>query len=107
MDIVDRIFELVDEQYPEQRNFASRIGVVPSVVSAWRSRKSASYNKRLPEIAAALGTTPEYLLTGQESPTPPAADPAMAELVSAFERLTPEQRAKVIGYMEGLISQKS
>lgn len=104
MDIVDRIFELADRQYPEQRDFASRIGVVPSVVSAWKSRKSASYNKRLPEIADLLGTTPEYLLTGQGSD--PAPDPELSEFMSKFGNLTPEQRAKVIGYMEGLISQR-
>lgn len=105
MDIVDRIFELVDKQYPEQRDFASRIGVVPSVVSAWRSRKSASYNKRLPEIASILGTTPEYLLTGQAAD--PAPDPDLSEMMSKFGSLTPEQKAKVIGYMEGLIAQRS
>jgi len=105
MDVVDRIFDLADKQYPEQREFASRIGVVPSVVSAWRSRKSASYNKRLTEIADILGTTPEYLLTGQG--TAPAPDPEMSEMMSKFGHLTPEQKAKVIGYMEGLIAQRS
>lgn len=104
MDIVDRIFQLADKQYPEQRDFASRIGVVPSVVSAWRSRKSASYNKRLPEIADLLGTTPEYLLTGQG--TDPVSDPELSEMLAKFGHLTPEQKAKVIGYMEGLIAQR-
>ena len=66
MDTVDRIFDLVDQQYKEQRDFARAIGVAPSIVSEWRRRKSASFHKRLPQIAAALGTTAEYLLTGQE-----------------------------------------
>lgn len=106
MDIVERIFDLVDKQYPEQRNFASRIGVVPSVVSAWRSRKSASYNKRLPEIAEALGTTPEYLLTGQESTPAVTGDPEVAQALAVFGDLTPEERAKVFGFMEGLKAQR-
>ena len=105
MDIVDRIFELVDKQYPEQRDFASRIGVVPSVVSAWRGRKSASYNKRLPEIADILGTTPEYLLTGQES-APAAGDPELAAFLDAVSPLTAEERAKVQGFIQGLIAQR-
>lgn len=66
MDTVDRIFDLVDQQYKEQRDFARAIGVTPSIVSEWRRRKSASFHKRLPQIAATLGTTAEYLLTGQE-----------------------------------------
>lgn len=64
MDTVDRIFQLVDGKYKEQRDFALALGVTPSIVSEWRRRKSASYQKRLPQIADALGTTTEYLLTG-------------------------------------------
>lgn len=64
MDTVERIFELVDAKYKEQRDFAVQLGITPSMVSEWRRRKSASYNRRLPQIAEALGTTTEYLLTG-------------------------------------------
>ncbi|MDN0031641.1 helix-turn-helix transcriptional regulator [Oscillibacter valericigenes] len=67
MDIVDRIFELVDEKYQEQREFAAKIGVTASVVSEWRRRKSASYVKRLEIISEELNTTPQYLLYGNES----------------------------------------
>ncbi|WP_295585546.1 LexA family transcriptional regulator [uncultured Oscillibacter sp.] len=64
MDTVDRIFDLVDRKYKEQRDFAAQLGVTPSIVSEWRRRKSSSFNRRLPQIAEALGTTTEYLLTG-------------------------------------------
>ena len=77
---------------------------MPSVVSAWRSRKSASYNKRLPEIANLLGTTPEYLLTGAE--IAPSGDPELAEALSVFGDLTPEERATVFGFMQGLKAQR-
>lgn len=70
MDIVDRIFALADAQFSEQREFAKALSTSPTMVSAWRTRKSASYNKRLAEIASTLGTTTEYLLTGQESAAP-------------------------------------
>lgn len=64
MGTVDRIFELVDQKYKEQRNFAKDIGVTASIVSEWRRGKSSSFNKYLPQIADALGTSVEYLLTG-------------------------------------------
>lgn len=64
MDTVDRIFELVDEKYAEQKDFAADIGVAPARVSEWRNRKSLSYNKYLPKIALALDTTTDYLVTG-------------------------------------------
>lgn len=64
MDTVDRIFDLVDSKYKEQRDFAEAIGVSASMVSQWRMGITKSYNRRLPQIAVALGTTTEYLLTG-------------------------------------------
>ena len=63
-DTVDRIFELVDGKFKEQKDFASVLGVPAPRVSEWRKRKSASFQRCLPQIAEALGTTTEYLLTG-------------------------------------------
>lgn len=65
MDAVNRMFDLIDSKYKEQREFADDIGVTASVVSQWRRRKSSSYTKYLPQIVEALETTTEYLLTGE------------------------------------------
>lgn len=104
MDILERIFDLAARKYPEQKAFAKALGVSPTRISEWKMKKSESYIKRIPEIAIVLGTTPEYLLTGQG--TEPAPDPDLHEMMSKFGSLTPEQKAKVIGYMEGLIAQR-
>ena len=65
MDAVDRIFEVVGEKFKEQKEFASALRVNDKTVSAWRTRRAKSYTKYLPQIAEALGTTTEYLLTGE------------------------------------------
>ena len=64
MDIVDRIFEIVDAKYNEQQEFSAALGLDPTIPSRWKKRKSTSYQKYLPQIAEVLGTTTEYLLTG-------------------------------------------
>lgn len=84
LDIVERIFKLADEQFPEQREFAAAIGVTPSIVSEWRRRKSASYVKRLEKISQVLGTTPQYLLSGDTSEDVSASAP--------IDRVEPELR---------------
>ena len=66
MDAVDRIFELVDKIYKEQRDFAKAAGVSASKASQWRTRKSKSYTKYIEQIAEALDTSVEYLLSGKE-----------------------------------------
>ena len=65
MDAVARIFELVGEKFKEQKEFASALRVNDKTVSAWSTRRAKSYTKYLPQIAEALGTTTEYLLTGE------------------------------------------
>ena len=63
MDTVDRIFELADKKF-SQKEFALALGVKPQRISEWKRGISSSYQKYLPEIAELLGTTTEYLLTG-------------------------------------------
>lgn len=100
METYNRIFELADKKYPEQRDFAAEIGVAPSVVSAWRNKKSESYMKRLPQIAEILNTTVEYLLTGEKkepAPTPKNGDELdrdtiMAAFIGGDMDMSPEER---------------
>ena len=62
--VAQRIFDLADARYTEQKDFAAAIGETPSIVSQWRSGVSKSYRNRLSKIALALDTTTDYLVTG-------------------------------------------
>ena len=107
MDIVDRIFLLADKLYSEQRNFAADLGIPASRISEWRRRKSASYNKRLPEIAAVLNTSVEYLLTGEErTPADQPANGREEEFVQLFGQLTPDQQELVLAQLKGIVDAK-
>ena len=102
MDAVDRIFELVGEKFKEQKEFAAAIGINDKTVSAWRTRRAKSYTKYLPKIAEALGTTTEYLLTGEgpkkrgarpvaSDPDPISEDDIKAAFFEGAENLTKEE----------------
>lgn len=96
-DVVERLFSLVDKKYPEQKAFAAELGITPSIVSEWRRGKSASFTnvKYISKIADILGTTTEYILTGDEAARPHAGD----ELMDAIADLTAEERQKVADYV--------
>ena len=83
MDTGKRIFELVDQKYKEQKNFAADLGLKPSVISAWRTGRSKSYMDNLPSIAGVLGTTVEYLITGSV-PVQEPQGPTKHQLQAAF-----------------------
>lgn len=71
----ERIFELADQRFPEQQEFALAIGVTPSIVSQWRSGVTKSYERRLSRIAEVLETTVEYLDSGKKKSPPHRMDP--------------------------------
>ena len=104
MDTRSRIFLLLDELNMEQKTLASVLGLPADTVSAWRRGKSASYTKYLPQIAEALGTTTEYLLTG-EGPKKKSA-PAVSDSdtkpdwMTKFEELSPGAQKEVIAFIE-------
>lgn len=103
MDIVNRMFELVDAKYNEQKDFASDIGIHPTRVSEWRRRISKSYNKYLSKIAEVLGTTTEYLLTGEgptyktswPAPVSASLDPESLDVAAAYQQADERSRAMV------------
>mgnify|MGYP002710967761 CR=1 FL=1 len=96
MDAVDRLFALVGAKYKEQKDFAADIGVAPSKVSEWKKRKAKSYTKYLPKISEVLGTTTEYILTGNENQLAPLTGD---ELVDAVRGLNAENRKKAQEYV--------
>ena len=104
MDLLTRIFELLDEAHMEQKQFALVLGTTDKTVSAWRTGRSKSYTKYLPQIAEALGTTTEYLLTG-EGPKKKSA-PAVSDSdtrpdwLVMFQELSPGAQKEVINFIE-------
>jgi len=99
MDAVDRLFALVDEKYKEQKDFAAEIGVSASKVSQWRKRITSSYTKHMPQISAALGTTAEYILTGQEKSPAPEGAGLTQEFARIFDTLSPQAQNEIIAEM--------
>lgn len=100
MDAVDRIFALVEQKYKEQKAFAAEIGVAPSKVSEWKKRKAQSYTRYLPQIAAALDTSTEYILTGKEEKSPaPEGAGLTQEFSRIFAQLSPENQNAIIAEM--------
>lgn len=120
MDTAGRIFELLKTTGMEQKKFASLVGVSPQKVSEWKSGKAKSYTRRIPQIAEVLGTTSEYLLTGngpkyrnrsdlfvdvsgsmgKKEPAPMNEDglsEAKRRLWEAVDGLTDEQCEKLLG----------
>ena len=99
MDAVDRLFALVDAKYREQKDFAAEIGVDPARVSEWRNRKRSSYPRYLTQIAAALNTSADYILTGKEESPAPEGAGLTQEFARIFDQLSPQAQNEIIAEM--------
>ena len=107
METVDRIFDLLAEKGIEQKKFAILLGTSDKTVSAWRTGRSKSYNKYISKIATILGTTTEYLLTGEgpKEKNAPADVPnsdTETQLVAAAYRRADERTQTLVRLALGL-----
>lgn len=103
MDTADRIFYLLDKLGMEQKAFAIAIGTTDNTVSTWRTGRTKSFQKYLPTIATVLGTTVDYLLSGEKKePEAKGAGLTAAEqsLIDLFRLLSEEQQDMVIRVVE-------
>ncbi|WP_312938740.1 helix-turn-helix transcriptional regulator [Oscillibacter sp.] len=106
MDVIERIFELLQEKGMQQKTFAERIGATQQIVTAWKKSTSASYVKYLPQMAEVLGTNVQWLLTGEGEKNRQTATPkgsgSSEEFAKLFVKLTPENQKLIIAAMQGM-----
>lgn len=73
-------------------------GISSTVFSEWKKGKSVPKTDKLILIAKALGTTVEYLMTG-EKPEIPVFDPEHLELIELYSKLNKEQKSAILNMM--------
>ncbi len=61
---LSNILTLIGTKKGAQRRFTEALGLCPSAVGDWKSGKSKSYSKRLPQIAEYFGISVDRLLEG-------------------------------------------
>lgn len=96
---IERIFSLLKVKEIEQKEFAQLLGTTDKTVSAWKTGRSQSYTKYLPKISEVLGTTVEYLLTGEKT-EPTVQDDKLPEWFYAMQSLSPKAQDEVIAFIE-------
>ena len=69
---LENILILIGTKKGSQRRFTEALGLCPSTVGDWKSGKSKSYTKRLPQIAQYFNISVDSLLRGSGASTVPA-----------------------------------
>lgn len=113
MEITDRIFALLLEQKKTAKQLCEFVGISQASVSAWKTSGSYPSSKHVVRISEFLGVSPNYLLTGEDSPKPGTRilneeyqkDVAQREfsnltedqvaLINAYEKLTDSEKEEI------------
>lgn len=106
MFIYTRFEELIDDLGIKKTFVAEKLGKSPSICQDWKRGKSQPSATQLQIVAEILDTTPEYL-TGEtdvkEKPVP-KEDELDRVLISLLKELTPEEAAKAVSFVQGLLA---
>lgn len=93
MSTIDKIIQLLDQRERSQKDLTDYLKLEKSVFSAWKSGKSKSYMKYLPQIASYLNTTVDYLIDDLSDEIP---DEDLIILNRAAKNMSPENRKKLL-----------
>ena len=116
MTVSERIFIRLNQLSMSQKEFSEKTGILPSTVSEWKKKKTNPLSEKIMPICDALDVTPEWLLTGVCSDGNGEVDAdyyavkkdsEKGRLIAYYERLHPEFRERVMGYVEAFATIKS
>ena len=88
-----RLKERIKSEKTTQEWVATKIGVSHRTFRGWLSREIMPNADQVIAIARLLGTTPEFLVTGQD---PEGTSPELRAIVNKIKRLPKEQQKVII-----------
>lgn len=103
MEIIDRIYQTLNEKDKRAYELCEKLGIRTSTMSTWKTRSSDPPAKYLKTIADFLGVSLDYLLTGQEAPARKTTTPLEDDLLEVFRKLPPNKKYEFIGEMKGFL----
>ncbi|WP_026653764.1 helix-turn-helix domain-containing protein [Butyrivibrio proteoclasticus] len=113
MTIRDRIFDKIEELDITQKRFSELTGIAESTISDWKKKRTNPTADKIMVICKVLDVTPEWLLSGIEPEGKRGnpkewyaidAETESGKLVTAFNAMDKAQQARIMGYVEAMIS---
>ena len=86
MDILNNICELLKEKNKKQKDLTDALGLTKNSFTGWKSGKSTSYMKYLPQIAEFLGVSVDFLCGKSEKETKSSKTPEADTIEKQIEQ---------------------
>ena len=103
MEIIERIYQLLDEKNKRAYELCEKLSIRTSTMSTWKARTSDPPAKYMKTIADFLDVSLDYLLTGQEAPVCKNTTLEEDNLLELFRSLPEPKKYEFVGELEGFL----
>lgn len=103
MEIIERIYQLLNEKDKRAYELCSKLDIRTSTMSTWKSRVNDPPARYMKTIADFLGVSLNYLMTGEEAPVRKTTTPEEDELLELFRSLPENKKYEFIGELKGFL----
>lgn len=103
MEIIERIYQLFDEQNKRANALCEKLNIRTSTMSTWKSRVSDPPARYMKTIADFFNVSLDYLMTGKEAPVRKDTTPEEDELLELFRSLPEPKKYEFIGELKGFL----
>lgn len=103
MEIIERIYETLDNKGKKAIDLVNCLGITTSTMSTWKARKNDPPAKYMPAIAKFLDVSLDYLMTGVDAPVRKCTTEEEDELLELFRSLPVNKKYEFIGELRGFL----
>ncbi len=105
--LLDRIRELMEQSGINAKQLTTELGISNSSFTDWKKGKGHPSLETVKKIADYFNVSIDYLVNGEEFSGAIVLDFSNSEdkeLLDKFHALSPELRAKLLGYIDGMLA---
>lgn len=102
--IVHRVYNLISDNGINAKTLAERTGVASSILSEWKKGVSKPTLESLIKIASYFNVSMDWMIFGKANSDVETLTSTQRQLLSKFDRLTPELQQSVIQQMDGMLT---
>lgn len=103
MEIIERIYALLNEKDKKAYQLCDKLNIRTSTMSTWKARTNDPPAKYMKTIADFLGVSLDYLITGQETPVRKTTTSEEDELLALFRSLPEHKKYEFVGELKGFL----
>lgn len=103
MEIIERIFQIMDQKQKRATDLCDVLQIRTSTMSTWKTRVNDPPAKYMKAISDFLGVSLDYLLTGEEAPVKKSTSSDEDDMLELYRLLPDSKKFEFKGEIKGYL----